>query len=325
MRTLRTSHAVFVALCGLLFGLFLFVPHFAHGQAVSDATLTFDPSHPSPGEQVRVFVEAYSVDVSGADIRWYVDGVENVNARGARSITLQLGPLGRAVPVRTDVAVPGSGTFTLQRTVVPTAIDLIVEADTYTPPFYKGRSLPAPDEPVTAVVIPYVGANTNAGALVYTWRLGGTVLFGGPVLGKTHARFTMPKRQSILSVQVATQNGTPVGEQAVVLKSASPEMYFYEDNPLRGLNFRTIGEQLTLVEEETTVRAEPYFVARDIFARSPDLQWTIGGQTAASGERSNALTLARNGTRGEARVEFSLTNRQSLLQTVHDSFTVFFE
>jgi hypothetical protein len=291
----------------------------------SDAYLKVEPQAPAPGQSVNVSVEAYSVDLTGADIRWYVDGSERADGRGARAIAVTASNLGQPVAVRADVATRNDGTLSLSTSIFPSILDTIVEADTYVPPFYKGRALPAAGEPVSVTVVPYLGGNTNSGGLVYTWRLGSTVLFGGPVVGKTHATFTMPKSQSVLSIQITTAGGAVVGEKSITLKPAHPDLQFYEDNPLRGLGFRAIGPSLVLSGDETTVRAEPYFVAKNIFSLDPAVGWTIGGQTAPAASAPNVITLQKTGESGSAEIEFSLTNRQSLLQAVRGSFTLLYE
>ena len=318
----------FLTSCVLLFSaILLSLPLLTFAQVGIDTGgyLQLSPTYPKPNEEVAVSLELYSVSLHGASIRWSINGVSISDADNARSIVFTTGPFGTKHTVRATVTPQNGGPITVQTTVIPSQIDLIVEADTRTPSFYKGRALPASDEPVTVTAITHIPGYTNTSGLMYKWTLGNTVLFGGAVRGKSTATFTMPKRQSLLILEVIDANGSVLGGEAVDLQPTTPELYFYEDNPLRGIAERAIGNTLTIIDTETTVRAEPYFVAKDIFDVQPITKWTIDGQSANYGEDIRTLTLRSEGGGGEARIGFSLVHPQSFLQTVEDTFTIHFE
>jgi len=283
------------------------------------------PTYPQPNSELTISLEIYSLSLDGASIRWSVDGVALSDSDNARTMTLTTGPFGTSQSVRATITPQNGGTVIVQETIAPSQIDMIVEADTRVPSFYKGRALPASDEPVSITAIPHIPGYINTSGLMYKWTLGSTVLFGGPVRGKTTASFTMPKRQSTLFLEITNANGTVLGGEAISLKPATPELYFYEHNPLRGITERALSDTLTLVDTETTVRAEPYFVAQNIFDVGPIAGWTIDGQNANYGEDVRTLTLRSEGGSGEARVGFSLTHPQLYLQSVQRNFLIHFE
>jgi hypothetical protein len=119
--------------------------------------------------------------------------------------------------------------------------------------------------------------------------------------------------------------GRTVGSASVEVVSARPELYFYEDNPLRSTSKQAIGETFALVGDEVTVRAEPYFTASDILNDDVLLQWSLDGREIENfGSDPQAITLRGTGGSGDARVGFKLINSESL-QFLQDFFTIHFE
>lgn len=290
------------------------------------ASLTTNPSVPAPNSTVVVSLSAYTIDSTGATIRWYVDGGERTDATNARRLTVQTGPVGTQTTVRAVIAPLVGSQITLENVIRPSQTDLIIEADTRTPAFYNGRALPVGDERVRATAIPHVSGGGSPESFTYTWKLDNTVLHGGPVRGQFQTTFRMPKSSARLEVSVFDSSGNRVSGESITITPAAPELHFYEDNPLRSMSRISIGEQFTLVGDEVSVRAEPYFVARDIFNINPVIQWTLDGKHIQNfADEPNVLTLRGTGGSGDATVGFELINQQSLLQFLRSSFTIHFE
>jgi len=311
-----------------LTSLFFFLPSIAFSQSFgidNGGYLKLTPTYPIPNSTVEVSLELYSVNTSGASIRWFIDGVENTTVQNNRQIQLPTGSFGSKTRIQAVVTPQNGSPVTVENTLMPSEIDLIVEGNTLTPAFYKGRALPAGDEIVAVIAIPHIPGYTNSSSLTYTWTLGNTVLFGGPVAGKMRAEFTMPKSQKYLSVTVANSQGTILGGNTILLKPVRPELYFYEDNPLRGLNERALVGTFSLLGDEATVRAEPYFTSKNIFTANSEARWTVNGRLADYGDDVRTITLRKEGGSGEARVDFSLMSRESFLQSVTESFSIRFE
>ena len=114
-------------------------------------------------------------------------------------------------------------------------------------------------------------------------------------------------------------------ERARRITPTEPKNLFYEDNPLHGLAQNALPAEFTLLEDEISVRAEPYFVSQDIFTNAT-YDWTIGGVAVANPNADpQVLTLRKTGGAGSALVGFSIRNLSSLLQAASSAFTVYFE
>ena len=215
-----------------------------------------------------------------------------------------------------------TGIVTAQESI---QVDLIMEADSRTPSFYAGRALPVANQQLQITAIPHSSSGMSPGGFTYRWKLNNTILFGGPVAKLSQIIIVVPDRPSILGVTVYGTNGSEVGSAYVEIQPAQPELYFYEDNPLRSMSRTAINGTHILVGDETTVRAEPYFTASNISSNAITLKWTLDGQVIQNfGSDMQALTLRGTGGGGKARVGFELRNTTSL-QFLQDFFTIQFE
>ncbi len=147
----------------------------------------------------------------------------------------------------------GQNIATSTATVSLSTIDLIVEANTYKPYFYKGRSEPIVGSSVKITAIP----ETNIQASRFNWRIGSQNITTSAPFVITNLPAT--NREVLISVTVSTASGQNIGTASEYIKTSSPKILFYENNELRGLNQNSIGKNLILIGNETSVRAEPFF------------------------------------------------------------------
>jgi len=322
------ERAVLGIMCTILcfFVVSLVLPHHAHAQLPTAAALAVNPLFPQPYTDVTVSIEAYSMDTVGATITWFVDGVEQTSFRNARSLTLRTGTLGKKISVSAIVKMLNGPSFTVRRDIIPAAVDLILESDTYVPAFYRGRALPSGNASMRAIAIPHVGTSQSPLSFTYRWELGGSVLFGGPIRGKQSADVTMSRfANERLSVTVIDQNGVSVAQKTIMLNPIEPELHFYEDNPLRGLHERAILDSLTLIGDETTVYAEPYYMNTNLTPESVDFTWSINGEeTAYKNPDQHTITLRKSGGSGNALVELKALTTTKIPQYLRGAFSIVF-
>lgn len=326
VRLHSTLFVLFALVCIVLF----FAPCAAEAQfggLNTQASLVANPPYPEPNRDVSIALSAYAMDTSGATITWYVDGVEQTTFKNERSMTTTVGELGTEQTIRAVVSPLAGPSASLSLTLKPSYLDIIVEADTEIPRFYKGRALPSSGAPVRIVAIPNVSKTASLSSYTYIWELDNKVLFGGPVRGKYAADITMPTyNNALLSVSVIASSGELLTKKTTRLTTAKPELYFYVDNPLRGISRRTIDEKFALVEDEVTVRAVPYFISKGLTKTSGTYEWQINGRPVENvNDDPLLITLRKTGGSGSADIRFRINNTKELLQYVVSSFTVFFE
>ena len=288
------------------------------------ATLKANPSLPGPNTVTTISLDDYSLNTVGARISWSVNGVEVPSELNKRSIEVTTGKLGQKTTVKATIARPTGAPLSASITLTPVAVAIILEAQTYTPTFYTGRPLPSMDAPMRAIAVVQTGTPVSPATYSYTWSLDTTVLGGGAIKGKHVLDFTMPRydRKS-LSVQVYDQNGILVGRSSVTLDAEEPELLFYEQSPLRGLQEKVIASPFPLLGDEVTLYGEPYYLHR---VSDADYSWTIDGSEATPDTNTpNAITLQSLGTTGNANIDLEVVTRAKIPQFVSGGFNLFLQ
>src|SRR3989344_1794163 len=142
--------------------------------------INLSPSVPGPNETVTAKAESFSTDLNRATLSWYVNGKLVAQGLGEKEIEFTTGDIGKTTTVTLSASLSSGQQIQKTLSLVPADVDLILEARSYTHPFYKGRSLPPPNAPITLVAVPHFkstgGQRLSDRNLIYTWRDGVTVL-----------------------------------------------------------------------------------------------------------------------------------------------------
>lgn len=291
--------------------------------APGGTTISITPLDVRPEAEFTARVEAYAYDITRARISWHIDGVHVEAHDGMRTITQRAPSVGDTLTIAVRVTEPSGTVHTAETTLVGNTIDIIIESDTRIPSFYRGRALPSPGSIIRAVALPVLfnadGSRVTEN-IVYTWRIGGAVAqsTGNSVTAE------MPRSGPLLvEVTAQTRDGNVSHRAGMRVEPVRPIGLFYEDNPLYGLAREALPKEFTLVDDEISVRAEPYFVASSIFERAHHA-WTING-TVIENPNADPQTLTLRGAgRGSSRVAFSIRNLQALQQAAQGSFRIHF-
>jgi len=292
------------------------------GMGVGQLVLDTSPSFPLPNADVSVRLEDYSVNAVGAEVFWFIDGVEQTEVKNARSITLKAGAVGEETVVRAILRKQDGSDVAASLTIAPTVVDLVLEADTYVPSFYKGRSLPSRNSTLSAVALVHDGKSVASNAYTYRWTLGEDVLFAGSVRGKSRVSFEMPLFSKDLVVEVLNESGSTVGRRSMKIEAVQPELHFYEWSPLRGLYQREASNPFALIGEETVIHGEPYFVTHAPSRETTDFMWRIDGMAVSpNAEAAQAFGLTKEGL-GNGQISLRLVTKDRVPAVLEKSFTV---
>ena len=286
--------------------------------------ISTQPDYPEPFEEVTANLDAYSVSLLGATIAWYVDGAEDTECKNSHTCSVTTGERGSSLNITALITLANGQTKSAQHTITPARVDVIIEADTKTPLFYRGRALPSSGSTIRAIALPFT--NTPSSRLTYTWALDGRVLFGGPVMGKDVAEFAIPFNGSgVISVAVADTSGKTFTKKSVEVRTVEPLLRFYEENPLRGLSRVALPGTYQLIGDEMTVRAEPYYMNADLSPTHTQTEWEINGTEVENPNNDpQTITLRSGGGTGSFDVSLQVRNLNELLQEAAGSFTVRF-
>jgi hypothetical protein len=281
-----------------------------------DITVLSDPEIPPPLQNTTLTLSSYATDINSAFIIWKVAGKTQLSGTGEKRFQITTGETGSVTIV--DITIrPVTGELIQKQLVIrPADIDILWEgADSYVPPFYKGRALPTSEGLIKILAIPQVkdGAlQTDVNNFVFKWKRDDKVVQSGSGYGKNSLfiRQSYLNKKESLDVS-ATGIGTGVSTQKTFeVPIFKPKILFYEKDPLLGIKYnRTLDDSFEVASGEKTIIAEPYFFGPSL-ALSPELDyaWTINGQTIQTPQIKNMLTIKKGTSTGVGNIGLEIKN-----------------
>ena len=198
-------------------------------------------------------------------------------------------------------------------------VDIMVEALTYKPSFYRGRAEPTVGNTVRLVAIP-LGQVPDT--LTYNWRVGGqTLTSDGPI-----ATFSSQFSSDVtVSVTVTDSSGNLFALNEEIIRLSAPTVVFYEENILRGHGSKAITGTHTLIGDTGVIKAEPYFVGLGISPASYQVSWKVNNQEVVYGDDWRELLLERpDQPLNNYRINFQAVNRNNPAERAEGSFNLNF-
>jgi hypothetical protein len=316
-----------------LLALFI-VPIFAHAQISLTGLerpldVSMSPQYPAAGEEIRLSVSSYGIDLERSAIVWFADGKEI--ARNTKETTVTAGKLGSTINVTVVAEEPGGLIGSGSARIRPTEVDLIWNSDSYAPPYFKGRRFTGSGARVHAEAIARFvradGSSVAAENIVYSWYRGATRLATGR--GRTSVVFPGPSLFTTddLSVIAQSVDGQYIGRASARISGVDPTVELYENHPLFGVLYhRALTGTVVTSEKEQRVSAVPYS-ARVATPEDPALtyDWTVSGlRVKPDPEEPQTLSIASNGYSGPLRIELDLTSTSDLFMKARGSWELTF-
>lgn len=261
------SHVIIFRILVLLVVAIISQPLVAGAQTPSGADaimLSYYPQRPTPGEQVTVTASSQLYDLTKLQTVWMRDGQEVESGKGVLQVDITAPRSGATTRVTFSA---GGSTASAYVDIAPTEIDLLFEAESYIPPFFRGRALPLTPAKIRAQAIPHLqqgGSPIPSAQLYYSWRVNGTTVKGVSGKGKSVALLPSPVLfgADTISVDVGTSAGVVLDSASVRVVSARPLATLYQDHPLLGIIYhRSLPAQTHLASGDVTLVAVPYFAA----------------------------------------------------------------
>ncbi len=289
------------------------------------------PENPKALDQVTISLEAYGTNLDQATITWKVNGTVAAKGQGLKVFRVQAGKSGETKTVNIAIAPPGAPL--IQKTVIisPQDLDLLWEARTYIPPFYRGKAMYTPQENVVVVAMPTFKAGSglaDPSKLSYTWRKDDEVQGDQTGLGYNvfHLKGSILLSNNYIQADVTGSNG----EEAVSgfnLGPITPSAIFYENNPLYGILFNNaIISNSNFTTEEKNLIAEPYFFGVSSL-NDPSLtyKWTLNNSPINVSDHDSIVTFRNtNNEDGTSLIGVTIDNSKNFLEEAVNSVYVNF-
>lgn len=286
-----------------------------------DGSMT--PSYPAPGEKVTIVLEAYGTDLNSATIVWSVNGTETLRGKGQKTFSTVAGKLGEQQVIRASILPLNGLSVTKTFYVNPQSVDVIWQADTYTPPFYRGKAMFSPQTKVTLVAMPNVinqnGTQVNPGEATYKWKKDFVVQgknsgYGAQTFSYKGDILMQPVN---IGLEVSIEGGN-TAETYLDLAPTSPEIGMYEQSPIYGTLYnREVSIGLDFANSsERSILAIPYFFGTA--SRKSDklsYEWAINGTKISVPTSQNTMTF-RNSENLDGRSEIGvlISNTDNFLE-----------
>lgn len=296
--------------------------------------LRIDPSSPAPGQSVTAEITSTVIDLDRSTITWIVGGKKAPIPAGSKTLTFTAGTAPNSATTVTVVVRTSDGqNITKQQEVRNGALDLLWEADSYTPPFYKGKGLPGAGSSITVTALPEMrdarGNRLNPNDMVFTWTQNSMVVPNASGRGRNTATFPGPEfyKEFDVIVEASTLDQSMNVLNRLTIAPFSPKIIFYESHPTLGVRFENaFSENADLAGGEITVTAQPlYFASASTRDRQLNYRWNLNGSEVQNPSVNQSTIVLRADTEGgTAEVGLNVTHTSKSFQQGQRSFTINF-
>ena len=314
-----------------LFGLFILgiinIPYLSSAETQiqvqeGDISVETSPNNPQPYQDVTINISSYATDLNKAIITWQSESGTVLSGIGKTSYSFKaLGP--NTTTIFNINITPVGAMSTISKTIVitPSEIEIMWEsADGYTPPFYKGKSLPISGGLIRAVAIP----NTNTiksgnGSITYTWSNADSTVLDASGYNKNSYVFknSMFDTKNVISVIAQSVSGNYGAENTINIPVYQPKIVFYKKSPTEGILYNNaLNPEAIMTEDEMTVVAEPYFLSIKGHEDNFTYSWKINGVGIDTPSKKTELTVRPTSRGGYATINVLIANVSELFQTV---------
>lgn len=327
---------VILVLFLLVFASYFFVQtRFALAET-SDFSVEATPESPKSFETITLSLRSFAFDLNRSVISWTVNGKTALSGIGKTSFSFQTGKAGTSYTIDISVKDSGLGVLTKRLSFRVGEVDLLWEAtDSYVPPFYKGKAMPASQGSVKLVAVPNLFSGNkklSPDELVYRWKRNDKYreLNDQSGYGKRSVLISgnlIKSGESVL-VEASSLNNGSAGQGSASFSYENPLIVFYEDRPAEGVGYnRAIGGEFNLPNKESTILAVPYFFsAKTKESKAISYSWRVGDKSVSGtdGNRSFITLREEGGNQGSEDVSLSINHVSRVLQEATAGFTVNF-
>jgi hypothetical protein len=232
--------------------------------------------------------------------------------------------IGLIVLVAVLFGLPARAQVNIVTQTISSNVTLVWEAQSYVPPFYKGRALAVDGGDVNILAFPPASLG-NSADLTYIWKIDGRVDNPSSGLGRSFFRH----RPDIfggapLIVVDVYRDGNKAATGALRVPQVKPQVLVYPALPLAGILF---GNRARSIDgEEITLEAYPlFFGVQKKSDPALTYRWSVN-DVAAQNPLGNAGRLVmRSEEGGTVNVEVSVANARNILESAKQVLSLTFE
>ncbi len=304
--------------------------------STSDILVKLSPENPAPNENIDITLSSYAFNLDNVLISWSIDGKTSSSGIGKKSFSLNAPGAGKETSVIATISLPEGA---LDKTIIirPNVLVLLWQAnDSYVPPFYKGKAMPAAESSVKVVAMPEIKSGSGSGLqnvsprnMTYVWKKDYNNDQAGSGYGKnsfTYVNDYLDDSNNV-SVIASTIDQKFSASSSLNIGTTKPKILFYKND----LNLGTLWERTLsnghFVQGAEIIEAAPYFISpSDI--RIPILTWSWSINDSPidiNGLRKNLIPLkAQVGTSGTSKIKLEISNLYQIFSNASKEISVEF-
>ncbi|MES2087931.1 MAG: hypothetical protein V4467_02970 [Patescibacteria group bacterium] len=291
-----------------------------------------DPANPKPRQFVTVTIQSYTTDLDRSEVSWFVNGVLQKKAIGEKSFLFKTGGLGSFSNILVTIKTPEGEFLQSVLNINPASLDLMWEAQSYTPPFFEGKASYPFEGSVKIVAMPSIsnenGVAINPKTLVYTWSINGDAVSKVSGYGRNFMFLdgTIPINATTVSVEAATLDKKYVAKNSITITPSSSQIILYEDSPTLGVLYnKALTGSLDLQNQEIRIASIPFFLsAKNREDGTLKYEWTQNDQQVNSSDTSSLSFKQSGGAAGNALIGVQVSHLTKILQFVHSGLSINF-
>jgi len=328
----RKVYILFLSLI-LIFG-FSFLPKTIIAQTTFDSIeLTITPENPEPNTTVVASLNVYGMDINTIYTTWFLNDKVVLAGNGERLFSFNTGSVGTKNTLEVVGKMANGKTFSKKIALSPAKVDILYEAESYTPPFYKGKAKFPFQGSLRIVALPSFidsnGKKVSNSRLIFKWKNGNQILNNQSGYGKNILLYksdeSLPK-QTEITAEVSFPEESLIAVKKILIEPTSPETVFYEENPEYGILFnKALSETFTIEKEEATISAIPlFFGVTDKDSSLLNYKWILADKSIEQGGSSIVLGN-KSGKTGQTQLSVQISNTKDYFQAADNSLNIIFK
>lgn len=289
----------------------------------SDISIGVTPSNPEPLQSVVLEVKSYSVDLNQANIAWRYNGKVISSGIGRVRITVNAPSANAAGLITATVSASGFATSTTAIDLRTAKVDLLWEAaDSYTPPFYKGKAMFVNNGLVRVTAIQSRSAPKN---LTYEWSRNDSVDLNISGYNKNSIVFRNETLKQQERISVIAESGLFSGSNSLTITPTKPQIVLYQKQ--EGFIDYNNGHlsAISTGAPGITLRFEPYFFSiPQSMERNLEFEIKNNENILYGEQRQNEISLSRPENGGQSSLEVTVGTIVYSLQNAVREFIILF-
>jgi len=291
----------------------------------SEINVETSPSSPRPYQDVTISLSSYATDLNKAFITWQGETGTVLSGIGEKSYTFKAPGPNDVSSFNVSIS-PAGGMSSITKKIIiaPSEIEIMWESvDGYTPPFYRGKSLPASGSLIRAVAIPNTNTiKSGSGSLTYTWKNAGKTILDASGYNKNSYTFknSMFDNSNSITVTSSSVAGSYGSTNTIEIPMYKPKLIFYEVSPSEGILYnKALNREASFSLDEVSIVAEPYFLSLKGKSDNFSYSWKINGKDVSTPSKKTELTVRPTSHGGYATINLLIENMSELYQEVNNS------